>query len=58
MPRERSRLVITVAGRHGSGRTTQAKLLAEAFGLRYVSAGTIFRPRAGQGAGGEPGGDE
>jgi len=46
MPRERSQLVITVAGRHGSGRTTQAKLLAEAFGLRYVSAGTIFRERA------------
>jgi len=46
MPRERSQLVITVAGRHGSGRTTQAKQLAEAFGLRYVSAGTIFRERA------------
>lgn len=40
------RLVITVAGHHGSGRSTQAKLLAEAFNLRYVSTGTIFRERA------------
>jgi cytidylate kinase len=37
------RLVITVAGQ---GRSTQAKLLAEAFNLRYVSTGTIFRERA------------
>ena len=39
-------LVITVAGPHGSGRTTQAKLISEEFGLRYISAGTIFRQRA------------
>ena len=39
-------LVITVAGHHGSGRSTQAKLLAETFKLRYVSTGTIFRDRA------------
>jgi cytidylate kinase len=41
-------LVVTVAGPHGSGRTTQATRLAEAFGLRYVSTGTIFRERAAQ----------
>lgn len=41
-----SKLVVTVAGPHGSGRTTQAKMIAEAFGLRYMSAGTLFRERA------------
>ena len=40
------RLVITVAGPHGSGRTTQAKRLADVFKLRYVSTGTLFRERA------------
>lgn len=40
------RLVVTVAGPHGSGRSTQAKLLSEELGLRYVSAGTLFRERA------------
>ena len=39
-------LVIAVAGPHGSGRSTQARLLAESLGLRYVSAGTVFRERA------------
>jgi cytidylate kinase len=39
-------LVITVAGLHGSGRTTQAKLIAKEFGLRYISAGILFRKRA------------
>jgi len=42
------KLVITVAGPHGSGRTTQATRLAERFGLRYVSTGTLFRERASQ----------
>jgi cytidylate kinase len=42
------RLVITVAGPHGAGRTTQAKRLAGAFKLRYVSTGTLFRERAQQ----------
>jgi cytidylate kinase len=42
------RLVITVAGPHGSGRTTQAKRLADDFKLRYVSTGTLFRERAQQ----------
>jgi len=36
-------LVITVSGPHGTGKSTYAKALAEAFGLRYVSAGQIFR---------------
>lgn len=36
-------VVITVSGLHGSGRSTQAKLLAETFNLRYVSAGQLFR---------------
>jgi cytidylate kinase len=39
-------LVITVSGHHGSGRSTHAKKLAEAFGLRYVSSGTVFRQMA------------
>jgi len=38
--------VVTVAGPHGSGRTTQAERLAETFKLRYVSVGTLFRDRA------------
>jgi cytidylate kinase len=41
-------LVITVAGPHGSGRSTQATKLAEVFSLRYVSTGTLFRERAQQ----------
>jgi len=39
-------LVIAVSGLHGSGRSTHAKRLAEALGLRYVSSGTIFREMA------------
>lgn len=39
-------LVITVAGPHGSGRSTQARLLAESYNLRYISAGMVFRERA------------
>lgn len=41
-------LVISVAGPHGSGRTTQARCIAAFYNLRYVSAGTIFRERAGE----------
>src|SRR5512140_143709 len=40
------KLVITVAGPHGSGRSTQAIRLAKAFGLHYVSTGILFRERA------------
>lgn len=48
-PREKSPgrgLVIAVSGLHGSGRSTHAKRLSEALGLRYVSSGTIFREMA------------
>ena len=39
-------LVIAIAGPHGSGRSTQARCIAEIFNLKYVSAGSIFRERA------------
>ena len=46
MPRAVSELVITVAGHHGSGRSTNAELLAKAYGLKYISTGMLFRERA------------
>ena len=46
MPRPVKELVITLAGYHGSGRTTNAKRLAESLGLRYLSTGMLFRERA------------
>jgi cytidylate kinase len=39
-------IVITVSGLHGSGRSTQSRMLAETFNLRYVSIGSIFRELA------------
>lgn len=45
-PKKFEELVITVSGYHGSGRSTHATRLAETFGLRYVSSGTIFRQLA------------
>ncbi len=45
-PKKVKELVITVSGYHGSGRSTHATRLAETFGLRYVSSGTIFRQLA------------
>ena len=38
--------VVTVGGPHGTGKSTYAKALAEALGLRYVSAGELFRDLA------------
>lgn len=40
--------IITVSGPHGTGKSTYAKALAEALGLRYVSAGELFRDLAKQ----------
>ncbi|MFX1564971.1 MAG: (d)CMP kinase [Promethearchaeota archaeon] len=39
-------LTIAVSGMHGAGTTTIATALAEAFNLRYISAGMIFRQLA------------
>ncbi|MFB0543374.1 MAG: (d)CMP kinase [Candidatus Bathyarchaeia archaeon] len=44
--RKAERLVIAVSGLHGSGKSTQAKRLAETFGRRYFSAGIMFREMA------------
>jgi cytidylate kinase len=38
--------VITVSGPHGTGKSTYAKALAAALGLRYVCAGEMFRELA------------
>ena len=46
MPKPLKELVITVAGHHGSGRSTNAKFLAEMLGLKYISTGILFRERA------------
>ena len=43
-------LVITVSGPHGTGKSTYARALAEALGLRYVSAGELFRKLAQENA--------
>jgi len=37
------RVVIAVSGFHGTGKSAYARLLAKRLGLRYVSAGMIFR---------------
>ncbi len=38
--------IITISGPHGTGKSTYAKALAVALGLRYVSAGELFRELA------------
>jgi cytidylate kinase len=42
----RKGLVVTVSGPHGTGKSTYAKALAAALGLRYVSGGQFFRDLA------------
>jgi cytidylate kinase len=39
-------LIITVSGPHGTGKSTYARALAQALGLRYVCAGELFRKLA------------
>ena len=36
-------MIIAISGRPGAGKTTLAKHLAETYGMRYVSAGDMFR---------------
>ena len=45
-PSSKKGLVIAISGHHGSGRSTHSIRLAETFGLKYVSSGTIFRDMA------------
>jgi len=47
VPKKRG-LVITVSGSAVSGKTTGAKIVAEKFGLEYISAGHIFREIAAE----------
>jgi cytidylate kinase len=47
MPKKRG-LVITVSGSASSGKTTGAKIIAEKFKLKYISAGEIFRDIAAE----------
>src|SRR5512137_447573 len=39
-------MLITFSGLHGTGKTTVAKLVAEEFGLKHISTGTVFREMA------------
>ena len=41
-------LIIAISGPAGSGKTTYAKKLAEELGLRYISAGQLFRRMANE----------
>ncbi|MEM2251067.1 MAG: AAA family ATPase [Candidatus Hadarchaeales archaeon] len=41
-------VVVAVSGPHGAGKTTVAKFLAKKLGLRYISAGEIFRKMAAE----------
>lgn len=46
MPEREGMVVIAISGLHGAGKTTAARALARKFGLKYVSAGTVFRQMA------------
>ena len=39
-------IVVTIGGPHGTGKSTYAKIIAKEFGIRYVSAGQLFRDLA------------
>lgn len=39
-------MVIAISGLHGAGKTTAARALVRRFGLKYISAGTVFRQMA------------
>ena len=42
----KTKLVVVIGGKHGTGKSTYAKTLAKEFGLRHISAGMIFRKLA------------
>ena len=44
--KEDGKLIILISGPHASGKTTVAIAIAERLGLRYISAGEIFRQMA------------
>lgn len=39
-------MIVCVSGKHGAGKTTLAKAIADHFNLNYISAGSIFREMA------------
>lgn len=41
-------LAIVICGLHGTGKSTYARRIAEAFGLRHISAGELFRQMAAE----------
>jgi len=41
-------VVVAVSGPHGAGKTTVARFLAKKLGLRYLSAGELFRRMAAE----------
>ena len=39
-------ITIAISGPHGAGKSTLARKVAKYFGLRYISAGMLFRRMA------------